>query len=399
MLVAITKQGTIISLGDKFLDKQKLLKLREVKKFYCPVCKQEVVLKLGTKLSWHFAHKKNSRCHEELEGETVYHINGKKLLYEWLKIQGFDVHLEAYIKEAKQRPDLLVHIEKNTFAIEFQCAKISPELFLKRTNTYRTYNYIPIWILGGNQLTRDKGNFFKLNSFHWLFTYHSKLEKDRVQLLTFCPQNKQFGKLHNITPLSVNRSFAFPTFFPLDKFHFYSIFKPHSYLVPKEIWYRTKSFWRQHRLRLSQSEQYVRDLYIRKGHPLWLFPSEAGVPSPSYYFIETPTYIWQSWILETFVVNRNPGERFHFTIVKRAFHTVVQKAIFRIRTLPLIEFGSWEIAVQNYLLFLCTINVLTTTDGQLFVKKKDIVYPKNIEQALIEDKQLVVDRFKERGIK
>ncbi|OIJ18501.1 hypothetical protein BKP45_13110 [Anaerobacillus alkalidiazotrophicus] len=390
MLVALTKQGSLFSLANKSFSKQELIKLREKTIFLCPVCKQEVVLKLGEKLAWHFAHKKNDRCHDEMEGETEYHLNGKKLLYEWLKNQGFDVHLEAYIKEAKQRPDLLVHFKKKSYVIEFQCAKISPEIFLKRTNTYRKYNYIPIWILGGNQLIRIKNNFFKLNSFHFLFVYRSLTKNNAVQLLSFCPQNKQFAKLTNISPLSVNRSFSFPTFYPLRNFHFYDIFQDYHQFVPKEIWLNSKSYWRQHRLRLTHSEQYVKDLYYRKGHPLILFPSEAGIPTPFYYFIESPTYIWQSWILETFVTNRKVGEKIHYTLILRAFNTALQKGVFRIRVMPLIENGSYNCALQCYLHFLCKLNVLITKDGQIFIKKRDIAYPKNLEQALKKDEELGV---------
>ncbi|UTW70954.1 hypothetical protein KHA80_18295 [Anaerobacillus sp. HL2] len=100
--------------------------------------------------------------------------------------------LEPYIKEAKQRPDLLVKTSNNIFAIEFQCAKISSQIFLKRTRTYQKHGYILFWILGGNQLKRVKKQLFSTQSlslafFLQLFHPRTFLSKSSlfVQIINF----------------------------------------------------------------------------------------------------------------------------------------------------------------------------------------------------------------------
>lgn len=55
MLVANTSDGKRLSLGEKW-GKSDLIGIRSKEKFHCPECSQEVVMKLGSKKIWHFAH-------------------------------------------------------------------------------------------------------------------------------------------------------------------------------------------------------------------------------------------------------------------------------------------------------------------------------------------------------
>lgn len=391
MLVAVTKAGKYFSLGKKYLELEKLGQLRKTEQYYCPACKQEVILKLGTKQAWHFAHKPHQSCSDEAEGETSYHIEGKKLLYEWLTKQGLEVSLEPYLQDVKQRPDLLLKISNNSYAIEFQCAKIAPEIFLKRTHSYQTHHYTPIWILGGNQLKRIKGNFFQLNSFHWLFASEPSSEKTSLQIITFCPENKTFILLRNIIAISTNRSLCTPKFSKLANSSFKSLFQTNKQQYPIEIWLKIKANWRRPRIRLSRAELYLQKIYYQKSTPISLYPAEAGVPTVFFEFIETPSFIWQSWLLEIFVATKGTGEKFHVNLVTRALQSLVPKGVFQLRSIPLQNSGSLFFAIQNYLLFLAELKILTTNDGQLFIKNAEIQKPRNVEEALMKDKQVMLE--------
>ncbi len=389
MLVATISDGTFISLYRKDVKRETLLQLRKEEQFYCPACQREVILKLGEKQAWHFAHKKKETCNDFLEGETPYHIEGKKLLYDWFMSQQLHVELEPYLPQLKQRPDLLVHIGERRFAIEFQCAKIPHQIFMKRTKNYQDHSYIPIWILGGNQIQRIKTNLFQLNSFHWLFTLNPHDQKDHSQLIAFCPENKIFIKLNNILALSANRSICTPTFYPLNKFFFHTIFQTTSVQTQSDTWLSTKRMWRTYRRHLSEAQHFLRSLYLNKGIPYTLFPSEAGVPVPFHEFIETPTYVWQSWILEIFVNQREKHSKFHFKLVKRAFQVLVRKGVFHLRLLPLKKAGSENAALKSYLLLLCELNILLTKDGSdVFIKMNDVKMPKTFDEAIEIDKEV-----------
>jgi competence protein CoiA len=387
LLVALSANSKVISLASHSLEKEELLQLRHEGAFFCPACRNEVILKLGTKQAWHFAHKSKQSCTDEMEGESPYHIEGKKLLYEWLLKQKLDVHLEPYIQQIKQRPDLLVTTTKQTYVIEFQCAQISPQLFAKRTVTYQKNNLFPIWILGGNQVKRLYRNIFRFTSFHWLFS-NNYFTKGSPQILAFCPLNKTLINLKNITAISSNKSITSPSYISLKDLSFQKLFDHDKPSPNVGAWLEAKKLWRRQQLHLSQSQQFLRRLYNEKGQSLWLFPSEAGIPVCFHYFIETPTYIWQSWVLEIFINTKKKGDRFHCTLVKRAFHTLVKKGVFRLRQLPLLTNGSYLIAIENYLRFLCHLGILSTIDQVIYEKTAEIAPQINVAQAILNDRQL-----------
>ncbi len=54
--------------------------------------------------------------------------------------------LEPYLKELSQRPDLLVTIDEEQFAVEFQCSSISHEKWRQRTMGYERNDIQAIWL-------------------------------------------------------------------------------------------------------------------------------------------------------------------------------------------------------------------------------------------------------------
>ena len=56
------------------------------------------------------------------------------------------VNLEPYLKELSQRPDLLVTIDEEQFAVEFQCSTISHEKWQQRTMGYERNDIQAIWL-------------------------------------------------------------------------------------------------------------------------------------------------------------------------------------------------------------------------------------------------------------
>lgn len=115
-------------------------------------------------VSQYFRHKDKSKECEGLyhESETDEHIQGKLLLYNWLRNfenKGIvnNVQLESYIKETKQRPDLYFEQNGNRYVIEFQCTPISTE-YLKRRELYKLAGIKDIWILGLEKYKLDGKN-------------------------------------------------------------------------------------------------------------------------------------------------------------------------------------------------------------------------------------------------
>lgn len=71
--------------------------------WYCPFCKECLQLKTGKKRRAHFAHRPNTACPSS-NPESERHLEGKALLFQWLKAQGADVHVEVFCLKAINVP-------------------------------------------------------------------------------------------------------------------------------------------------------------------------------------------------------------------------------------------------------------------------------------------------------
>jgi len=116
----------------------------------CPACGEKMLYCNGDFKIAYFRHEKNSDCPDIYsEGVTQEHIQGIKILYDWLKIQeGIkDLQLEKWIPETRQRPDIYFIKDEREYAIEFQCSPIATK-YNKRHDLYRLQGINDIWVLG-----------------------------------------------------------------------------------------------------------------------------------------------------------------------------------------------------------------------------------------------------------
>lgn len=106
MIIALTQTNEYIQASDS---KAPLLKgLR------CPGCEKRVFLKKGESKIPHFSHHPKEACKVFSEGETREHLEGKLAIYNFFKKKGYIVKLEAYLKNLKQRPDILIESKKKS---------------------------------------------------------------------------------------------------------------------------------------------------------------------------------------------------------------------------------------------------------------------------------------------
>jgi len=178
LLIAQTKNQKLI-LADNTLEK--------TKPYFCPSCQHPVHLISGSVIRPHFAHFQNDACEVFAEGETIEHIDGKMQLAKWLKDQGLKVEIEAYLPQLQQRPDLLVSVDHQQIAIEFQCSPIAIEKVVERTEGYLNAGYQVVWILGRkftykNNLTAfQKACLSEIRESLKLFHYHTEKQQLTVR--------------------------------------------------------------------------------------------------------------------------------------------------------------------------------------------------------------------------
>ena len=197
-----------------YWDKEQLVSASAAKdnqKYYCPICKEELILKRGNINAPHFAHFKNSQCVIAMEdGESNEHLIGKEQLLNFIDKR--NTHVEKYLSEINQRPDLMYQ----KLAFEFQCSPISRKRLAERIAGYHKLHMKSLWILGSNYRKRfgsDSVNkfYYYIDSigftiFFWLVN-ERKIEmryncqyvggKIRYQRITFARLDELLRFIHN----------------------------------------------------------------------------------------------------------------------------------------------------------------------------------------------------------
>lgn len=196
MLVAQQQNGELLMLTETVAAEQLKL-LRQQQSFYCPQCHAPLTLKVGRIKIPHFAHHKNSACEQAFsEGESLHHVLGKQQLYAFFEQHKLNVKLEYSLPLLMQRPDLFVEHNSLRYAIEFQCSRISSEIFHLRTRGYRHAQIEPTWILRTPKTIHAPGIVrHKFDEFQKLFIQH---HRDRPFILTYCPEQQNFSYISPI---------------------------------------------------------------------------------------------------------------------------------------------------------------------------------------------------------
>ncbi len=182
MLMAMTEKNQSIMASDLQADRTEQL--------WCPGCKNRVFLKNGKNKVPHFAHYAKEACDTFSEGETLEHLNGKTQLYTHFKNLGYPAELEAYLKELKQRPDILMVVGEKKIAVEYQCSPLPIERMIERTVQYNRFGYTVCWILGeklfrkGMPLTTLQKSFIQYSPDYAFYLLQYSSTKQKLILLS-----------------------------------------------------------------------------------------------------------------------------------------------------------------------------------------------------------------------
>ena len=114
--------------------------------FFCPLCREELLLRKGKVKTHHFAHKIKTNC-DYAHGESEKHYRIKKQLYEYLKdkVNCKNCDLERNLKTV--RPDISLRINNIPVAIEIQNSAIDVKIIQKRMAEYTKMKIYVLWII------------------------------------------------------------------------------------------------------------------------------------------------------------------------------------------------------------------------------------------------------------
>jgi competence protein CoiA len=379
LLTAKTKTGKTICLGYDY-KRETLLYFRKNEEFICPVCGEGLSLKLGNQRIFHFAHKKGGVCREVYENESLYHMEGKRQLYQWLIRQRIPSSLEYYDTEIKQRPDIMFKHNGSKYALEYQCSMLSEDIFLKRTQTYLNHGYIPLWILGSKNIKSKRKDLLSLSSFNYLFLQETIHHQYLIP--SYCPENRQFVILGSIQPYSTKNAFAQIDTYPISSASLDGILHPRltnqiDILQWNQDIERYNLNWSFHPS--PEKRRFLYEIY-NQGLNLFLLPPEIGLPVPKSLHILTPPTIWQTYIYLDNFINLNTGDYIDLKAVERNFNKRIKKKQILIRNLlQLKEQNPFE-SVKEYLFQLEKLGYLKLKGETIIQLVKKIVTPKSNQE-------------------
>ncbi len=346
------------------------------------------MVRAGSKVIPHFAHFQNSNCTFIERGESAYHEQGKLDLYQWLLSQHISAKMEAYVENIQQRADILCKINAHYFAFEFQCASISLEILQKRTKSYMKSGIIPIWILGEKRLKKSTDTCLYLSDFEYHF-FH-QFYQNLPQLYLYNPQTKIMRILSNPYPIR-NKVYGHIQHIPLQKLTIQQMFQSNvlSERMILEYWGKEKRYFRNFRATyLSKEDRYYLNWLYAKGlHPQYL-PSIIHLPVSSQMAFQSNPYWWQSLIVLNVLSRLHLGERISIEQISSETNNLNKRLTVHGKFLK----GD---PVQEYLLRLIKLNIITKVNNTTYVKTKEIAFPKTMDDAMKQD-WFIIKQLKDR---
>lgn len=130
----------------------------EKQKYYCPVCKAPLIIKRGTLIAHHFAHKTTVDCDPWYKGKmSIWHKSFQELFpveYQEIAIWNDD-RTEYHIA------DIMLDIQGRPTVFEFQHSPLSHQEFIERTNYYLKCGFRLIWIFDFCYCRSEKTIFYE----------------------------------------------------------------------------------------------------------------------------------------------------------------------------------------------------------------------------------------------
>jgi len=376
LLTALTKTGKMLCLGLNYR-KETLMILRDKEEFICPICQETVILKLGDHRIFHFAHKQDSNCREFYERETYEHLEGKRQIFQWLTQQNIPCVLEYYDRTIQQRPDIMFKYKGQRFALEFQCSSLPDNVFRKRTSTYLENGYTPLWVMSSRHLHQRRNDLISLSDFHYSFLRSSS--NGKLYIPAYCPKKQLFQLVESITPFSIKNSFAHLSGLSIQTAELTTILEPkNDHCVSQESWIREMEKyifnWALHPK--TEYRPFLQEVY-NQGLNTFLLPPEIGLPVTHSVLIQTPPFIWQTYLFIDVLANKNPRELISLRDINSSYQKRVNRKQIILRDLPQIHNLNPIYAMIEYLQVLEKLNYLRKKGDMIFEVQKKILIPRS----------------------
>ncbi|MET1013528.1 MAG: competence protein CoiA family protein [Paenisporosarcina sp.] len=300
MLTAYNDKKEIFTITSH-LTTDTLLHLRKSMTFYCPQCENPVRLKIGQVMIPHFAHIVLNDCLSSFsERESPIHLKGKLQLAEFFHELGTEVLVESYLPQIAQRPDILVKLLQQSYAIEFQCSTIPIHHRDLRSSGYMKLSIQPIWILRSFDYPKTPSHGIVIIQLtHYRQAFIQESEQHESSIISYDPNRQQFTYYAHLMHLQGTRFVAKILNLPIhvQSFPFRQI-KPLTKMERIEYW----RVFQRHRMRFLRNrlltsrkgvnDPFLRICYFNLIHPIDL-PLFIGVPLGNAKHLKSSFIEWQ----------------------------------------------------------------------------------------------------------
>lgn len=143
MFVALTAAGTRLEL----LSHVQAAQLQATgTAIFCPSCGARLLIRNGTQVPAHFAHR-GTAC-PSWEPESTAHLQGKLILRDLVQAAGWQATLEVPVADGAQRVDVMAQRGATQLALEYQCSPLAADRLRERVAGYAALGLADRWYLG-----------------------------------------------------------------------------------------------------------------------------------------------------------------------------------------------------------------------------------------------------------
>ena len=360
--------------------------------FKCPVCRKRVIYKGGSKRIPHFAHQREESCPGSDEPESLIHLEGKNLLYEWTAQWAEESMLEKFYHSISQRTDIEACTEGKSFAVEYQCSPISASRLLARTLGYKKIEIEPIWIFHSDFLKRQGNSLWSLAD-----SLQSAIRQSPAgfpYLLFFdCKTPHTLILLNNLIPITKKLFFGQVERIPLTKNSLPQILNPkdRDILFIREWMRKRESLIRNEWRYQGITNPLLRGLYSIGIQSI--MPRVIGIPLKSSILFSVPPHHWQGYvILDLLDCQDKLGEITSHGIRKRFMDRLRKREIIT-RSLPCAPISLFA-PVEEFMRFLEKAEYLIKKGENSYIIEEGFPIKTIRQEEMI---QMLVDFLKEEN--
>ncbi|MFF2876318.1 competence protein CoiA [Gottfriedia sp. NPDC057991] len=380
MIVALNTERHTINLFE-VKTTEELLRLKQNGPYFCPICKNQVRLKIGVKKVTHFAHIDLTECENEKK-ESIDHYKGKFALYQFFKKFNVNVEVEKFLPKLNQRPDLFIRLNTIQICVEYQCSVIPLEKMIKRTNSFKQSGMKVLWILNDKLLNQKRWSSFYINS----LSIYSLVRINVFSLLFYNPTLQSFTVLSSLIAFSPVQYIGQKDVFPINNFSFKGFLSPNR--VDKKVfvskWNRLKKDFRLYQHLHTKGNLKVFKQYLYNANMNY-FPAVIGVPLESNCIIKEHCIFWQGQIYFKFFHEVEIGQLIFIDKINQSVKMEVQNGKWRVNQFQDNEIDNLEKCVEKYIDFLVKIRIVKRIKNGKIMKIANAIIPSSFQQALDED--------------